>query len=328
MLKRVAVFTGGLIRAEDKHLNILKAAAPDTEICIVKDVDELRQWSDNVDAVFTLPHDLQRLAEYCRTAKDFRWLQLLTAGCDALTGTDFMNMEKVLITSTHGIHADPIGDHVIAFIFAFLRGLLTAFENKASHRFYPPDMTVTGTLDEQKGKTVGIVSCGSIGVGIAEKLSRMGFRILGYSRHLKNAPFFSAFYTPGHLEEMLAECDFVVVTSPLTDETYHLFSTDQFNSMKKNAVFINVGRGPVCDSDALISALDSHRIAGAALDVTDPEPLPPDSRLWEMKNVIITWHCAAISGYLTDRAIAKIAENIALYNSGKEIPYIFKKPDA
>lgn len=325
MLKRIAVFNNGPMNAREEDLETIRKAAPDTEVFLVKNVDELQKQTENIDAVFTMPIELPKLEQYCTNAPDFKWLQLMIAGCDSLVNTGFMKMDDVVITSTHGIHAAPISDHVLAFMYAFLRGLPQAFANKAARRFYPDNRMANASLDELEGKVVGIVSCGAIGIGIAEKLDKMGMRVLGYSRSKKNNKCFAEFYTQGHLEEMLPKCDFVVITSPFTSETAKMFGEKQLKAMKPSAVLINVGRGGVCDTQALEKALADGTIAGAGLDVTDPEPLPPESSLWDMPNVIITWHCAAMSSHYTKRAIAKIAENVALYNEGKTLPYIFKE---
>ena len=324
ILKKVAVFASSVILLDmEKHMPVFKQIVPETEVLFVNDIEEMMHEHNDVEAIFAMPFGIQKLVKYCTENPNFKWLQLLTAGCDSLINTPFMDMDNLLVTSTHGIHAEPMSDHVIAFIFAFLRGLPTAFINKQEHKWR---FATTSQLDESCNKTIGIIGRGSVGVGIAEKLKKLDFKVLCYGSEIIDCLWFDEFYLTGDLEIMLAKSDFVIVCAPLKDDTYHLMGKEQFNAMKNSAYFINVGRGPIHDQEALIEALKTGEIAGAALDVTDPEPLPEDSVLWDMDNVIITGHWAASSDFYTDRAVLNIAENIRRYNNGEKLDYIFKSP--
>ena len=324
MIKKAAIIASGPIHPNfEKHYADFKEIVPETEIRFVNNVEELTKWGNDVDAVFAMPFNLDELARYCGDNENFKWLQLLTAGCDMLIGTRFMDMNDLLVTSTHGIHSAPMSDHVVAFVFAFLRGLPTAFNLKQSARW----RTSTGiVLDESYNKAVGIIGRGPIGVGIAEKLKKLDFTVFCYGSEKIDCPWFDEFYITGQLEKMLARSDFVVVCTPLKNDTFHLMGKEQFEAMKKTAYYINVGRGATHDQAALVDALRNGEIAGAGLDVTDPEPLPSDSPLWGMDNVIITGHWAAASDYYTDRAVLNIAANIRKYNDGEELTYVFKAP--
>jgi phosphoglycerate dehydrogenase-like enzyme len=153
------------------------------------------------------------------------------------------------------------------------------------------------------GRTVGIVGYGDIGGAVAERAHVLGMRIVATKRHIPSEPdpLIERYYRPAELHAMLAVCDYVVVAAPLTSETRHMIGDAEFAAMKPEAVLINVGRGPVVDTDALMRALNNGRIKGAGLDVVDPEPLPAGHALYGMENVLLSPHCAdQITGWKDD----------------------------
>jgi phosphoglycerate dehydrogenase-like enzyme len=174
-------------------------------------------------------------------------------------------------------------------------------------------------LLEINGKTLAIVGLGAIGQEIARKAKAMDMTVIAARREMKQEPFVDRLYQSEQLLEMLAEADFVVVTLPITDQTKDLIGRKHFEAMKPTAYFINVSRGGVVQENELIRALQEKQIAGAGLDVVAIEPLPEDSPLWDMPNVIITPHLSAISPVYLDRAIQLFANNLALYVQNKPL---------
>jgi phosphoglycerate dehydrogenase-like enzyme len=169
-------------------------------------------------------------------------------------------------------------------------------------------------LTELRGKTILILGLGHIGREASRILSCLGAQVLAVDK--KNSE---------ELDEMLPLADFVVICLPLTKETHHLFSREKFNRMKPTAVLINVGRGAIVNEKELLSALLQKTIAGAALDVQETEPLPQDSPLWAMENVVITPHHSASSDAYTDRAVEQFCTNLRAYVKGEPLPNLIDK---
>jgi phosphoglycerate dehydrogenase-like enzyme len=186
-----------------------------------------------------------------------------------------------------------------------------------------------------RGKTVGIVGYGNIGRELARAADALGMTVLATKRDVMHPADDDSYheagtgdpegeiprrlYPPQALGSMAKECDFLVVTSPLTDETRHMVNAAVLKQMKKTAILINVGRGAVVDEAALIEALQAGRIGGAALDVFEQEPLPPESPLWKMENVIIAPHVSGSSAVYEDKLIDLFEENLQRYFDGRPL---------
>ncbi len=256
-----------------------------------------------------LPKDL------LRRAPKLKWLQLMSAGADRLRDTEIWRA-KVIVTGVSGIHAIAISEFVFSFMLAFAKGLNYCFEMKRHHEWqrYTP-----GPL---RNRTVGIVGLGHIGREVARLSKSFGMRVLATRRSAKNegkAAHVDLLLPPGRLQEMLSRSDYVVLTVPLTSETHHLIGQNEFKAMKKGSYLINVARGGLIDERRLIRALQDKMIAGAALDVTSVEPLPKDSPLWEMNNVILSPHVSGNMDDYMDRATEIFCDNLDRYINGKKL---------
>lgn len=172
---------------------------------------------------------------------------------------------------------------------------------------------------EAFGKTLGVVGAGSIGREVAKQAKAFDMKTIGLRRNPQPMPFFDEVLPRTQLDDLLSRSDYVVLATPLTPETRHMIGEAQFAKMKPSALFINVARGGVVDQEALIRALQNGVIAGAALDVTDPEPLPADNPLWDMENVIITPHMSADAPILVQIAVDFFCENIKRYRAGERL---------
>jgi phosphoglycerate dehydrogenase-like enzyme len=253
---------------------------------------------------------------YCHTNDRLKWLHSFSAGMDPVMRSSIAAL-PIFITNSSGIHAVTISETVMGFIIAYNRTFPFMFQKQREH-VWAKGMTRAPV--EATGKTVGIVGAGAIGAQVAVRARAFGMRVLGLRRHPAPAPNYDEMLVNDRLDELLARSDYVVIATPLTDETRHLIGTEQFKLMKKSALFINVARGGVVDQDALIAALREGEIAGAALDVTDPEPLPEDSPLWDMENVIITPHMSADAPILAQLAIDFFCAAIEKYKMGEALP--------
>ena len=242
-------------------------------------------------------------------AKNLRWIHALTAGVEFLLFPETQN-SPVLISNSKGIHGIPMAEHVLGMMLSFTRRLPLLQQQQQKHLWQRPPID---DLQEINGKTMAVVGLGAIGREIARKAKAMDMRVVAAKREMTQEPFVDRLYRPEQLLEMLAEADFVVVALPLTDATNGLFGREQFAAMKPSAYFINVSRGAVVQEEPLLECLKAGRIAGAGLDVFVEEPLPAANPFWDLPNVIITPHLAAISPVYLDRAIKLFADNLSRY---------------
>lgn len=248
-------------------------------------------------------------------APNLRWLQLTSAGADRLIDSELVRSGRVYVTTASGIHSVPIGEYVLGAMIAFAKGFPKAFRSQADNTWRP---YIAGELD---GATVGILGLGAIGRNVARLSKAFGMRVLATRRsqekHMTGALAGEAdvdeMYALDELRAMLGECDYVVLAVPLTEASRHLIGEAELAAMKRNAVIVNIARGAVIDQHALINAVRNGVIGGAALDVTDPEPLPPDNELWTLDNVMITPHISGGTPRYMDRAIDLFCDNLRRY---------------
>lgn len=260
----------------------------------IKDADVLVCWGGNdIRASF-------------REAAKLQWIQTLSAGVESLLFPELVASDIVL-TNAKGIHGIPISEHVFAMILTFTRGL---------HLLLRQQMEKTWKrvpTEEIHDKTIGIIGLGSIGREIAKKAKGMGMQVIATKQEITKELFVDRLYSSDELLTMLPQCDFVVAALPLLPSTQNLINLKHFSAMKSTAYFMNIARGGiVCEPD-LITALQEGLIKGAGLDVFAEEPLPENSPLWDMPNVIITPHIAGLSPNYLDRAIKVFANNLTRF---------------
>jgi phosphoglycerate dehydrogenase-like enzyme len=264
-------------------------------------------------------------------AAHLRWVQLHSAGTNHLLDS-WLWRSDIPITTTSGIHPPAMAEYVLMMLLAFAHRLprMLFYQGRAE---WPAGRWAKFVPQELRGATLGILGYGSIGREVGRLAHAFGMRVLGMRRgdavhsasyelpELRNLSGAEPdrFYTPDQLTSMLPECDYVVVTVPYTSATHHLINESALRAMKPGAVLVNVARGPIVDEVALVRALSEGWIAGAALDVFEREPLPADSSLWQMENVIISPHVAGFTPHYDDRATALFAENLRRYLGGEPL---------
>ncbi|HEY1767519.1 MAG TPA: D-2-hydroxyacid dehydrogenase [Terracidiphilus sp.] len=216
-----------------------------------------------------------------------RWVHSRAAGIEKLLFPQLIESD-VPLTNGSGVFSPSLGEFALAAILFFSKDLLRMLRNQRAGRWEQFD------VEEIAGSTAGIVGYGDIGRAVASRIHAMGMKVLALKRHPPALadPLVAAFFKPEKLREMLAQCDYIVVSAPLTSETRHMLSEGEFAAMKTSAVVINVGRGPVIDQAALVRALTEKKIRGAGLDVFEQEPIPTDDPIWKLDNVLISPHCA------------------------------------
>lgn len=298
----------------DKHFKQMAEAAGG-EVFRFETEEELLASGKQAEIIACWGGTGKQPVKYCTSNPGLKWFHSFSAGLDPVMQSEIADL-PIIISNSSGIHSVTIAETTMGYILAWNRTFPFMLQKQKEHVWAKG---MTRTPYEAIGKTVGIVGAGSIGEEVAVRAKAFGMRTLALRRNPKPSQFFDETFGSDGLNELLSRSDYVVVSTPLTPETRHMFSTEQFKAMKKSALFINVARGGVCDQDALINALQTGEIEGAALDVTDPEPLPVDSPLWDMENVIITPHMSADAPILVQLATDFFCNEIKNYLEGKPV---------
>ncbi len=251
-------------------------------------------------------------ASMAGVAPNLKWIQLTSAGADRLLGSGIIE-SGIIVTTVSGLHATPIGEFIITSMLMFAKGAPQTMRAQLKHewtRFAPREL---------RGATLGIIGMGHIGEGAARLAKAFGCRVIGTKRsatNVESTDYADAIHPAADLEVVLAESDYVVLSMPLTAETRGMIAEPQLRAMKLTAVLINIARGGVCVEADLIRALREGWIAGAALDVFAQEPLPAESPLWDLENVILTPHISGGTPIYNERAVAIFADNLRRYLAG------------
>jgi phosphoglycerate dehydrogenase-like enzyme len=229
----------------------------------------------------------------------------------------------VVVTTVAGVHAASVPEHTLAMVLAFARRLPEQIVNQhGARRFYWPD-----GMFEVEGQTMAILGLGKIGTSLARKAKGLGMRVTGWRRSdaLVAEGLLDRQFTHTELPALLADADHVVVALPLTDETDHLIGATELGTMKPTAYLFNVGRGSIVDRHALLTALRQGTIAGAGLDVTDPEPLSPDDPLWSAPNLLLLTHYGGLTPKYGPRAYEILSENLRRFVQGERLLNVVDK---
>ena len=302
-------------RLSQRHEDWVHETLPDCVITTCQE-SELAEHLPSADILITW--GFINIDEYLPSAPRLRWIHALSAGVEKLL-SPAIAASSIQLTNVRGIHGIPMSEHVFGMMLAFSRSI-------AGFARQQQDATWKRlSLTELYNKTLCIVGLGSIGREIAKRAKAFNMRIVATKRTLTEELFVDELCMPDELDRLLGESDYVVLTVPETPDTVSLFSYERICRMKESAVLINVARGSVVSEAGLIKALTEKKIAGAALDVFEAEPLSESSPLWKMDNVLITPHCAAVSPLYLDRAMQCFCENLALYMNNKTMRNIIDK---
>ena len=279
---------GALLRA---HLS--------AEVEATADESEFRRRLPEADVLVAFRFPVDALRE----ARRLRWVQITSAGTEFLDPTS--ELARCIVTNGRGIHAAPIADYVLTaavMLQSDFPGLLRAQAERTWRR--RPVATLSG-------RTLGIAGLGAIGQEIARRAKACGMRTVGLRRTAVPTRDVDVVFGPGELHAFLGQCDFVALTVPSTPDTHGLMGAREFAAMKRSAYLINVARGEIVDEPAMIAALRCGTIAGACLDVFATEPLPHESELWSMPNVIVTPHLAGMRDDYEEQLVAIFLDNFA-----------------
>ncbi|MBV7276643.1 D-2-hydroxyacid dehydrogenase [Clostridium sp. PL3] len=282
-------------------------------------------WCGNEEEAFSAKIDTEVLfiwggsgkvpEKYCMQSQKLKWINSFSAGVDPIMKSQISKL-PIKLTNAKGIHGKTMAMTTIGYIISLLRNFPIMYKKQLEHTW---EKKFAKLPKETEGLTVTILGAGAIGSEVARLCKAHGMTVLGVKRKIIPLKHFDCVYSEEEKNIPLAKADIVVVLTPLTEKTRHTVNAKTFEVMKDSAFIINIARGAVIDETALIEALQNKKIAGAALDATETEPLPADSPLWDMENVIITPHNSATSERYIHRAIDQFCENLKLYEEGKEL---------
>ncbi|MGH2533880.1 MAG: D-2-hydroxyacid dehydrogenase [Thermomicrobiales bacterium] len=297
----------------DEAVAHLRQRFPDVQIVHVE-AESIRNELADADAVVSWGLSPADLA----AAPNVKWLQTIGAGVDGVLSPELLARD-IVVTNNSGVHAHNMSEHVFALMLAFARRLPFLIRGQIAHDWR--DEVGRRGVFELDGQTLLLVGLGDIAQATAKRAEAFGMTVCGVRRRtdLPVPPHVSTVFGIDRLHEALPLADHVVSTLPLTPRTRGLLDAEMLAHMKPTAYIYNLGRGPVINSEALIASLQRGEIAGAGLDVTDPEPLPVDSPLWDMENVIITAHTSGSTPKYWARALPILEENIARFREGRPL---------
>ena len=304
-------------RLSEEQLRTAQAIAPNTDFVTPTTDEELQREIEDADAIFG-----GATPEMVRRAKKLRWIQTGSVGVEGLRFPELGNSDIVL-ANARGTTAVNIAEHVMALILAFARTLNITIKRQMEKVW---ESRANMPVLEIAGETIGILGLGSIGLEVAKRAAAFDMRILAVDPTQPHKPdHVESLWQTDRLHDMLSQSDWVAICCPLTTETEGIMGAAEFRTMKSTAFLINIARGRIVDQAALVEALRAKELAGAGLDALAPEPLPQDSPLWEMENVIITPHHAGQSPKAPNRVFELFCENLKRFVAGEPLINVVDK---
>jgi phosphoglycerate dehydrogenase-like enzyme len=293
----------------------MQSVSPDVKV-VSAERDQLVKEIVDADAIFGTINP-----QLFQAAHKLKWVQIYSAGVETYRFPEFIHSD-VILTNCKIIQGPEIADHALALLLALTRDLnkiipTRSKEEWAKSQYHPLEL---------RGKTAVIIGAGGIGQQIAQRASAFGMNVIGVDpKDIPINPYVGRMVYPDKLDTVLPQADVVFISAPHTPQSEGMMGAKQFELMKKGSFFIAVSRGKLYNTEALVKALDERRIAGAGMDVTNPEPLPPGHALWKFDNVIITPHIAGQSDGIDARRMELIKENIARFLKGEPMLNVVDK---
>lgn len=238
---------------------------------------------------------------------NLKYIQLTSAGYDRVP-MDYVKAHDIKIFNARGVYSIPMAEFAFAGILQLYKHL-NVFEDNRKKCLWNKERN----LLELFGKTVCIVGCGSVGYECAKRFKTFGCKVTGVATASRQAEYFDEIVSTENIDDVLAEADIIVLTLPLTDATYHLINEEKLSLMKTSAILVNIARGAVVDTHALVKSLENNKLGGAVLDVFEEEPLSEDSPLWKLGNVIITPHNSFVGENNSKRLDSVVLDNFSSF---------------
>lgn len=308
-----------LWNAPDWFTARLCADFPSLEVVHLTSYDRIADELPDADIAVTWSLRPEQFA----LARKLCWIHSPAAAVHLLMLPELIDSD-VVVTNAREVHGPVVAEHVIALVFALAKKIPEAVRLQQKHTWgqemlwkKPPRPR------EVSGATLGLIGLGSIGREVARKAAALGMTVVAVRENpAKETPqAVDQVYSPLALDQLLQQSDFIVLAAPVTAATQGMINAERFARMKPDAYLINVGRGPLIDEAALIDALSIHKIAGAALDVFTEEPLPADSPLWDLPNLLITPHSAGLTEKLWERHYSFFSDNLRRFLAGEPLLY-------
>jgi phosphoglycerate dehydrogenase-like enzyme len=311
-----------LANPTDPQLKKLASLPEETSIAVGSTAEAFARTAAQAGVLFNWSESGPLFREVFTMCPQLRWVHSRAAGLDNLLFPELVE-SPVPLTNGSGVFSPPLGEFVLGAMLYFAQDFRRLIRCQAA------GVWETRDIEEIAGRTVGIVGCGDIGRAVSTRARALGMHVLAMRRTgspLNGVdPLIDQFYGPATRLEMIARCDYLVVSAPLTPETRGLIGAAEFAAMQPHTVVINVGRGPVIDEPALIDALSTHRIRGAALDVFDAEPLPEGHPFYALENVLLSPHCADHTPDWLERAMQFFLEQFERFRKGEALLNVVDK---
>jgi phosphoglycerate dehydrogenase-like enzyme len=311
------------ILASDSDTELVQELQSVTTQARIVPVNESKVMSEIVDADAFLG---EITSSEVRAGKNLKWVGVMSAGVERVLfprdGTSALRDSNITLTNNKIVQGPEIADHALAMLLMLSRNLYVLYKNDQQQLWNPRSFHGI----ELNGKTAVVVGVGGIGTQIAVRANAFGMSVIGVDTEDKPfLPFLKKVVKPDQFDDVLPQADVVFISVPDTPKSHKMMGTHQFELMKRSSYFIAVSRGGIYEMNGLVKALDEKRLAGAGVDVTDPEPLPKGHALWKFENVIITPHIAGRSDQDSVRMIGTIKDNIRRFVEGKPLINVVDK---
>jgi phosphoglycerate dehydrogenase-like enzyme len=293
----------------DPLLAMLEKLPEKTRIAVGNQVDAFADAAPSADVILNWTGSRDLLRQVWKMAPKVRWIHSRSAGLDELLFPELAG-SPVVLTNARGVFSEILGEFAIAAVLFFAKGLRRMVRSQEAGVWDQFDTV------EVSGQTMGVIGLGDIGKAAARRAEAMGMRVMGLRR----------VDGPDRKRDLLAQSDYVVLSTPLTPETRGIIGAAELRAMKLEAVLINLGRGPLVDEAALLAALRERRIGGAALDVFNEEPLPAGHPFYTLDNVLLSPHSADHTPDWKERTMRLFLENFARYRKGEPLRNVVDKP--
>lgn len=304
-----------------QHLKVLDKLPDGVNLTVGSDKDYVLKAAPAANVILNAMWNGKLLRAVFPAAGKLKWVHNLSAGVEQALFPALIE-SSVPLTNGRGVFAASLAEFVLAGALFFAKDLRRTVRNQEAGQWAPFDVEMLG------GRTMGIIGYGEIGRATARLAHAVGMKVLALRRRptlSESDPLIDGIYTPDRLRAMIAECDYVVASAPLTPETRGMVGANEIAAMKPGAVIMNVGRGPVIDERALIKALEAGRIKGAALDVFDVEPLPTGHPFYRLPNVLLSPHSADHTVGWVEMAMDMFVRNFNHFVKGESLENVVDK---
>lgn len=303
------------------HLKVLDSLPASVKVTVSNLASELRESAAGADVILNGAHDAEMLRQIFPRAARLRWVHAMSAGVEKLLFPELV-ASLVILTNSRGIFSPALAEFVVGAVLFFAKDFRRLIRSQQAGEWQP------FKVEDVRGKVMTIIGYGETGRACAERARALGMNVLAVRRRpelSQKDPWVEAIFPLKELPALLRQSHYVVLATPATPDTHALMGQAEFEAMKRSAVFINVGRGVCVDEAAMIAALENTRIRGAALDVYQTEPLPPDHPLYRLENVLLSPHCADQTSGTGERLMALFVQNLQRFMAGEALSNVVDK---